>query len=65
MKVAIITLIDENNYGNRLQNYALQEFLKGQGIEAETIYLKPSKSFFDTSYVYNKVKLIIRKFSIS
>ena len=27
MKVAIITINDNNNYGNRLQNYALQQFL--------------------------------------
>lgn len=27
MKVAIITINDNNNYGNRLQNYALQQYL--------------------------------------
>lgn len=27
MKVAIITINDNNNYGNRLQNYALQKYL--------------------------------------
>src|SRR5699024_6376917 len=36
-KVAIITLNGYFNYGNRLQNYALQELLKGQGFEVETI----------------------------
>lgn len=28
MKIGIITIIDNNNYGNRLQNYAVQEVLK-------------------------------------
>lgn len=26
LKVAIITINDNNNYGNRLQNYALQQY---------------------------------------
>ena len=36
-KVGIITMIG-NNFGNRLQNYALQEYLKKNGVEVETIY---------------------------
>ena len=27
-KAAIITIVDKDNYGNRLQNYAVQETLK-------------------------------------
>lgn len=30
MKVAIITINDNDNYGNRLQNYALQQFLSNK-----------------------------------
>ena len=37
MKVGIITIIDNNNYGNRLQNYAVQEIIKKENIEVETI----------------------------
>ena len=37
MKVAIVTITDGSNYGNRLQNYALQESLKKLGVECETI----------------------------
>lgn len=37
MKIAISTITDYNNYGNRLQNYALQEILKEQGHSVETI----------------------------
>lgn len=36
-KVGIITLNGYFNYGNRLQNYALQEFIKMNGYECETI----------------------------
>jgi len=36
-KVAILTINDNNNYGNRLQNYAVQETLKSLGYDAETI----------------------------
>lgn len=38
MKVAISTIIDQDNYGNRLQNYANQEILKSIGVEAVTLY---------------------------
>ena len=37
-KIAIITLTHVYNYGNRLQNYALQELLKDMGYHVETIY---------------------------
>ncbi len=30
MKIGICTINDNGNYGNRLQNYAVQEFLKKQ-----------------------------------
>lgn len=36
-KVAILTLNGYFNYGNRLQNHALQEVLKSIGFEAETV----------------------------
>ena len=31
-KVGILTIIDNNNYGNRLQNYAVQKILKNNHI---------------------------------
>lgn len=37
MKTAIITLVGDFNYGNRLQNYALQEILKSIGANVTTI----------------------------
>ena len=36
-RVGIITIYDENNYGNRLQNYAVQTVLKKMNFEVETI----------------------------
>ena len=36
-KIGILTIYDENNYGNRLQNYAVQEVLKSMNFEVETI----------------------------
>lgn len=38
MKIAVITLNGNSNYGNRLQNYALQVFLKKYSNEVETIW---------------------------
>ena len=36
-KIGIITIYDNNNYGNRLQNYAVQQFFKEMGYITETI----------------------------
>ncbi len=36
-KAGIITIFGEYNYGNRLQNYAVQQVLRRQGLDAETI----------------------------
>lgn len=48
MKVAIATIYDNSNYGNRLQNYALQQTLEKMGCEVETLVKKrkdkPAKS---------------------
>lgn len=37
-KVAIITISDNNNYGNRLQNYALQESINKLGYNTYTLW---------------------------
>ncbi len=39
--IGIVTINDSGNYGNRLQNYALQEVLRGMGWEVETIRNSP------------------------
>lgn len=40
-KIGIFTIIDYDNYGNRLQNYAVQETLISLGFDVETIVNKP------------------------
>ena len=42
MKIGIVTLFDSTNFGNKLQNYALQEILKRYTKEVITIKNKPS-----------------------
>lgn len=53
MKIGIITIIDYFNYGNRLQNYAVQEVLKSIGYTVETIVNTQRSSNKNTS---NKLK---------
>lgn len=54
MKIAILTIVDYNNYGNRLQNFALQEVLKNMGFEVLTV-----KNFYKRdSTLSNKIKKI-------
>lgn len=36
-KLGIVTIVDHANFGNRLQNYAVQEVLKSLGFDPETI----------------------------
>jgi len=43
-KIGIITLNGYYNYGNRLQNYALQEVLKSYDFEVETIWIESPKN---------------------
>lgn len=47
MKVAIITINDNDNYGNRLQNYALQQFLSNK-IKIEEV----DSIWYDLEYTY-------------
>lgn len=36
-KICIVTVYDNNNFGNRLQNYAMQEILSNRGFEVLTL----------------------------
>lgn len=42
-KLAIITLFGCSNYGNRLQNYAVQKIFEQQGLRVETLDFYPSR----------------------
>ena len=53
MKIGILTLTGSDNYGNVLQNYALQEILKSFHAEVETIENKTQVEFI----LYKKIYL--------
>ncbi len=42
-KIGIVTLYGSYNYGNRLQNYAVQELLRKEGYLSETLVCKKSR----------------------
>ena len=48
MKIGIVTIIDYINYGNRLQNYAVQKVLNNLGHEAVSIKNLP---YNDLTYI--------------
>ncbi len=53
MKIGIITINDNNNYGNRLQNYAVQEILNKKGHESITILNNgTTNKFEEKKYMY-------------
>lgn len=57
MKIAIVTIIDMINYGNRLQNYAMQEVLKEMGYEVETLIVLSAKRYIMNSFKHILYKL--------
>lgn len=59
MKIGIVTLYGNTNYGNRLQNYAVQEILKKRGYEVETLVCKKNTTKDSLRKVYHAVKSIL------
>lgn len=62
-KVGIITLNGYKNYGNRLQNYALQEAVKSLGFSVDTIIIeaiedKHTKKKLNINKVFSLLKII-------
>lgn len=60
-KIGIVTIYDNNNYGNRLQNYALQQYLVSLGYCVQTIKNIP---YIDFKYGNFKFKLLYLKRSL-
>ena len=64
MRIAIITLLGHFNYGNRLQNYALQKFISNYVETVETIWFEKNylpeikRDKLDKKYVKNNFKFI-------
>lgn len=56
-KIGVITINDFNNYGNRLQCYAVQHYLEGMGYIVENIY----NEYSSNSLIVNKGKRFIRQ----
>lgn len=54
VKVGICTINDNDNYGNRLQNFAMQEWLKKNDLNPETIV--------NTTIHFKKEKITIKNF---
>lgn len=52
-RIGIVTIYDNNNYGNRLQNYALQQYLISMGMDVQTIKNIP---YYDYRYGGNVAK---------
>ncbi|WP_207695646.1 hypothetical protein DOK67_0001663 [Enterococcus sp. DIV0212c] len=52
MKIGISTINDNNNYGNRLQNYAMQHILEARGHQVKTI-----KNSFNSEQFQKKIFL--------
>lgn len=59
MKIGVVTIFDMVNYGNRLQNYAVCEYLKKKGVTAETLVCEPPISMMDKikQYVWRWIYL--------
>ena len=55
-KIGIITINDFNNYGNRLQCYAVQYYLENMGYNVENVY----NEYNSNSFIVNKAKILIR-----
>lgn len=58
-KVGIVTMIDNNNCGNRLQNYAMQELIKKLGFDVYTLKNEYLLNW-DEKYYYNFIRQVKR-----
>lgn len=59
MKIGILTQPLHNNYGGLLQNFALQQVLKGMGHEVETIDWFPKKAGALKEWLWKKKELLL------
>ena len=61
MKAAIITITDGANYGNRLQNFAMQTTLEQLGCEAETFQRRTSRDKSAPQKAVYEAKQLVKK----
>lgn len=62
-KIAIITLYGETNFGNRLQNYAVHQYLTQMGAACETLVFEKKSSI--KSRIKKQLKLVLCHFVIN
>ena len=60
-KIGIITIPDYNNYGNRLQNFAVKAFFSEMGFSVDTLELNDTEF---PQFKIRKIKLFLKKFKI-
>jgi len=54
-KIGIVTLYGNFNYGNRLQNYAVQEVMKRYGFDVKTLFCDKSSFSSRMKPLYNRI----------
>jgi len=59
MKIGILTQPLHNNYGGLLQNYALQQVLKGMGHEVETVDWMPASAGAIKTWLWRKKETLL------
>lgn len=59
-KIAILTVTGDNNYGNKLQNYALQKTLYEMGMESETVRIE--KISYNRIVILTYIQKLFRMF---
>lgn len=73
-KIAIVTICDNNNYGNRLQNYALNTVVSSLGLNSVTLWNKSNntlrkrtklaiKKCLPTKNIYRKKEVLFEQFT--
>lgn len=58
-KIGVITIVDNKNYGNRLQNYAVMKVYEKMGYEVETLILNPRKG--SIKYIPKALRMVINQ----
>lgn len=65
MKIGIVTIMDYTNYGNRLQNYAVQQVLKTRfHCEVVSLVSYKAKPFYDGNYIEWIKDQVVKKMCI-
>lgn len=61
MRIGILTITDGQNYGNRLQNYALQTLLEELSFDVETLLFRTQRDGYRKYLVYQNFAWLIKK----